>query len=112
MIINKLDIILSKKTKDFKPDENNVMKSSPDELSFITSTFINDGLNSVPALIYSISADNRKVKDCSISPIKNDTNKPSNDRTAIISEKIAENLKIALLLKVVLFALIKFSQAP
>ena len=37
--------------RDFKPDENNVMKSSPDELSFITSTFINDGLNSVPAVI-------------------------------------------------------------
>ena len=58
--------------------------------------------------MYSISADNRKVKDCSISPVKNDTNEPSNNRTAIISEKIAENLKIALLLKVVLFALIKF----
>ena len=92
--------------------ENIAIKSSPDELLFVISTFSSEGLNCVPALIKRKSETNKDQIVVAREPLKIENNAKISAKAAKINEVIAPNLKIALLLKEVVFDLIKSEQAP
>ena len=110
--ISIVDIIFSKNTIDFKLKENMAIKSSPEELFLLTSTFNNDGLNCVPALTKSKRDERSAQTVIAKDPLKTATIAAINAIAANINEVIAPNLKIASLLIEVVFDLIKSEQAP
>ena len=110
--INIVEIIFSKNTIDLRLKENIAIKSSPDELLFVISTFNSEGLNWVPALIKSKSEANKDQIVIAKEPLKIEISANTNVKAAKTIEVIAPNLKIALLLKEVVFDLIKSEQAP
>ena len=104
-------MIFSKKTIDFKLNENIVIKSSPDVLCFTISMFKSDGLNCVAALI----KNNNEARNMVIVTIKDPLNipiiPPINKKADAIIDIIAPNFRMALLLKVVLFESIRSEHA-
>ena len=109
--ISIVEIIFSKNTIDLRLRENIAIKSSPEELFLFISTFNKDGLNWVPELIKRKSEERRSQIVITKDPLKTAIIAKMNDMAEKINEVIAPNLKIALLLKEVLFDLIKSEQA-
>ena len=109
--ISIVEIIFSKNTVDLRLRENIAIKSSPEELFLFISTFNKDGLNWVPALIKSKSEERRSQIVITKDPLKTAIIAKMNNMAEKINEVIAPNINIALLLKEVLFDLIKSEQA-
>jgi len=107
-----VEIIFSKKTRDFRFIEKIAIKSSPAELFLFIITFNKEGLKSVPALINKNSEVNISQSVAVKDSLKIEMIAAIDVKNAKIKEMIAKNLNIALLLSVVTFACIKSKHAP